>query len=197
MSKAPIKTYSTIGCCGLDCGLCPRYYTEGKSRCPGCGGTDFYEKHPSCGIITCCVKNKGLEVCGECDEYPCKKFDPKIKEGGEYDSFIIYQNVHKNMTIIKKQGLKKLLKQQEERIKLLESMIKEFDEGRSKNLYCIASTLLPIPDLKSSLEKARQQIKQDKIKSDDLKAKAKVLKAILNEVAEKEGIELKLRKKHG
>jgi len=24
----PVKTYPTIGACGLDCGLCPRYYKE-------------------------------------------------------------------------------------------------------------------------------------------------------------------------
>jgi hypothetical protein len=33
-----IKKYPTIGVCGLDCGLCPRYYTIGPSRCPGCAG---------------------------------------------------------------------------------------------------------------------------------------------------------------
>jgi hypothetical protein len=27
-------THPTIGCCGIDCGLCPRYYTDGPSRCP-------------------------------------------------------------------------------------------------------------------------------------------------------------------
>jgi len=35
-----LKIYNTIGCCGIDCGLCPRFYTKGDSVCPGCGGTD-------------------------------------------------------------------------------------------------------------------------------------------------------------
>ena len=53
------KKYPTIGCCGIDCGLCPRYYTEGKSRCPGCFGPQFMDiMGQSCSFITCCVKNK-------------------------------------------------------------------------------------------------------------------------------------------
>jgi hypothetical protein len=23
-----LKKYGTIGCCGIDCGLCPRFYTK-------------------------------------------------------------------------------------------------------------------------------------------------------------------------
>jgi len=51
----PEKTYPTIACCGIDCGLCPRFYTAGASRCCGCGGKDFANVHPACGILSCCV----------------------------------------------------------------------------------------------------------------------------------------------
>jgi len=37
-------------------------------RCPGCCGPEFFNKHPSCSFITCCVKRNDLEVCAECDE---------------------------------------------------------------------------------------------------------------------------------
>src|SRR4030043_2461389 len=85
------KEYPTIGVCGLDCGLCPRYYTQGTSRCPGCGGPDFFNKHPSCSFITCCVKKKNLEVCAECSDFPCSKFKPdaeyqQLKESSSYPS---------------------------------------------------------------------------------------------------------------
>jgi hypothetical protein len=40
----PVKIYPTIGACGLDCGLCTRYYTVGPSRCPGCCGPDSFTK---------------------------------------------------------------------------------------------------------------------------------------------------------
>jgi hypothetical protein len=29
-------TYPEIGICGLSCGLCPSYHTDGISRCGGC-----------------------------------------------------------------------------------------------------------------------------------------------------------------
>ena len=74
-SKRPTRQYPTIGVCGLDCGLCPRFYTVGSSRCPGCAGSGFYDKHPTCSFITCCVRNKHLEVCSECSGFfPCAKF---------------------------------------------------------------------------------------------------------------------------
>ncbi|TET26129.1 MAG: DUF3795 domain-containing protein, partial [Dehalococcoidia bacterium] len=55
MDKYPLKKYPIVGACGLNCGLCPRYYTQGTSRCPGCCGPDFWQKHPGCAFITCCV----------------------------------------------------------------------------------------------------------------------------------------------
>ena len=66
-----LKKYETIGCCGIDCGLCPRFHTTGDSACPGCGGLNFKEKHPSCGFLTCCAIKNGREVCSDCSHYPC------------------------------------------------------------------------------------------------------------------------------
>ena len=31
------REYPLFSACGLNCGLCPRFYTDGESRCPGCG----------------------------------------------------------------------------------------------------------------------------------------------------------------
>jgi hypothetical protein len=61
-----IKKYHTLGCCGIDCGLCPRYYTEGASRCPGCFGENYKKKHPPCSFATCCVKNNNLKEILPC-----------------------------------------------------------------------------------------------------------------------------------
>lgn len=177
-----LKKYPTVGVCGLDCGLCPRYYTVGSSRCPGCCGPDFFNKHPSCSYITCCVKKKGLEVCAQCSEFPCMKF----KDVGDYDSFLTYKKVMSNQDFIKEHGIKEFIKQQKKRIKLLEAMLESFDEGRSKSFYCLAATLLSTESLEKSLDEIE--------KSCDVKIRARVLKEILNETAVKEGVELKLRK---
>ena len=195
MSEHPIKQYPTIGCCGLDCGLCPRYYTVGSSRCPGCCGPDFFNKHPSCSFITCCVKKEGLEVCAECNEFSCSKFEGLTKGGEVYDSFLTYGKVVSNLDFIGEHGVEKFIESQKKRIELLEIMLKRFDDGRSKNFYCIATTLLSIEDLEKSLKDSEQKIKKDKIGVEDTRTTSKILKGFLNEVADRDGIELKLRKK--
>jgi len=188
MSEKLLKKYPTLGCCGLDCGLCPRFYTEGTSRCPGCYGPDFFNKHPSCGFITCCVKNRGLEVCSECSDFQCKRFDDWFGNQA-YDSFLTHKKAEPNHLFIKEKGLETFLEQQMERIKLLDIMLKDFDDGRSKSFYCLSATLLSIQGLKEAIKRARERTKNE-----DIKTKAKVLKEILNETTIKEKVELKLNK---
>jgi len=195
MKEQPVKLYPTLGCCGLDCGLCPRYYTVGPSRCPGCCGPDFFNKHPSCSYITCCVKKKSLEVCAQCEEFPCSKFESLRTNGVEYDSFATYRKVYPNMTFIKEYGLEKFIEKQGKRMKLLDEMLKSFNEGRSKSFYCLAAALLSIEALEKSLENSGRSIKENKIGSDNIKAKAQILRRFLEESAASEGVELKLRKK--
>jgi len=189
--KNPVKTYPTIACCGLDCGLCPTYYTKGPSRCIGCCGPEFFNKHPSCSILTCCVKKNNFETCAQCKEFPCSK----LKDWDEYDSFICHRVSLTNLNLIKKKGLEEFFKQQEKRIKFLEIMLENFNEGRSKSFYCIASALLPLDDLEHALNRSNEQIKFEEIELNDLKAKSKILRTYLNQYASEKKIELKLRKK--
>ncbi|MFX0210056.1 MAG: DUF3795 domain-containing protein [Candidatus Hodarchaeota archaeon] len=188
----PTKTYPTIGVCGLDCGLCPRYYTVGPSRCPGCCGPDFFNKHPQCSFITCCVKKKKLEVCAECSEFPCLKF----KSEEEYQqlelssSYPPDKKVMSNLKFIKEHGIKKFTNQQERRIRLLEIMIENYNDGRSKSFFCKAAALLDLAGLENSLGDTTRKIEANNIESNNIKAKARILKSILNEVALKEGVEL-------
>jgi hypothetical protein len=177
----PKKIYPTIGCCGLDCGLCPRYYTVGASRCPGCAGLNFFNKHPSCSFITCCVKNKNLEVCAECPEFPCSKFkrDEEYQQLKESSSYPPCKKVMSNLNFIKKHGIKKFIEQQKKRSELLETMINNFDDGRSKSFFCKATALLDLKNLENSLDEATRKTKADNIR--DIKVKAKSLKDILNE----------------
>ncbi|MFX1464556.1 MAG: DUF3795 domain-containing protein [Promethearchaeota archaeon] len=191
VKEHPIKKYPTIACCGLDCGLCPTYYTQGPSKCPGCCGPDFFNKHPSCSIITCCVKTNNFETCAECDEFPCSKID----KWDRCDSFISHRVSLSNLRLIKQNGLNLFIEQQEKRIKMLEKMLENFNEGRSKSFYCSATALLPISDLKYALEESENKINKEKIDSKNLKANSKILKAILNNIAEGQQVELKLRRK--
>jgi hypothetical protein len=181
----PTKKYPTIGVCGLDCGLCPRYYTIGLSRCPGCGGHDFFNKHPSCSFITCGVKKKNLEVCAECLEFPCSKFksDEEYQQLKESSSYPPYKRVLPNLNFIGEFGIEEFIEQQKKRIQLLETMIENFDDGRSRSFYCKAAAFLEVTNLSSSIEQATQKIKSDNINQNDVKIKAKILKEILNKFA--------------
>ncbi len=195
-SRDIVKTYPTLGCCGIDCGLCPRYYTAGTSRCPGCCGPDFFNKHPSCSLITCCVKQRDLEVCAQCNEFPCSKFEGWTEESEDvYDSFVTHRKAMPNLHWINEHGIHAFIDQQGKRIKLLERMLQDFDDGRSKSYYCIAAALLPLADLETSLNIVEHNIKNSNIGVGDSKSRAKILKESLDNIASKNGIDLKLRKK--
>jgi hypothetical protein len=184
-NKNLIKKYPSIGVCGLDCGLCPRYYTVGSSRCPGCGGNEFFSRHPSCSFITCCVKKKNLEVCAECMGFPCSKFkrDEEYQQLKESSSYPSCKKVMWNLNFIKTYGIGKFMEQQECRIKLLETMIENFDDGRSRSFFCKAAALHEVAILSSSIEKATRKINTDNINRNDTKTKAKIFKEILYEMA--------------
>ncbi len=190
MRNTFIKKYPTVACCGLDCGLCPTFNATGTSKCPGCCGPNFFEKHPSCSIITCCVKQKKFETCGECNEFPCSK----IERWDQGDSFISHKKSLINLRSIKEGGIEAFVEQQKKRMAVLDEFLNQYNEGRSKSFYCIAAALLSIPILEESLANAKQKIIAEKININDIKAKSVILKKYIDNAAKKEGIILKLRK---
>lgn len=93
-----------------------------------------------------------------------------------------------NLNFIKEHGIEKFVKQQKKRINLLETMIENFDDGRSRIFFCKATALIDLTSLENSLSEATQKIKTDNIKPDDIKIKAKILRSILNEIALRNGV---------
>lgn len=85
--------------------------------------------------------------------------------------------------------------QQRKRISLLEMMLDEFDDGRSRSLFCTAAALLPIAALEESLCHAQEQARQDKAKSGDAKTKAGILRGLLDDCSAKATVDLSLRHK--
>jgi hypothetical protein len=183
------KIYPFVGACGLDCVLCPRYYTDGKSKCDGCGSAYSYAA-VGCKIFRCCVKEKNFETCAECSDFPCSKF----KGIDESDSFVTHRKLMPNLRFIKKQGIKEFLNEQTKRQEFLGQMLEQFNDGRSRSFYCVAATLLPLEALKKSLDLSERKAKEKGAENKDIKNKAKILKENLNETASKELIDLNLRK---
>lgn len=179
-----LKKYETIGCCGIDCGLCPRFHTKGDSVCPGCGALNFKEKHPSCGCLTCCVIKNGLEVCSVCKDYPCKRFDSK---GENYDSFVTHKKMFTNLDFIKSNGIECFIDQQKIRMNILKDFIANYDDGRSRSFLCISCALLPLDKLQETY-----RFINNISDSLEIKEKNKRLKDSIQTIAENLKIDLKL-----
>lgn len=61
----------TISYCGVFCELCPAYVRIGS--CLGCGSEDHNQRRKSkwqCKIRNCCKERK-IDWCSQCDEFPC------------------------------------------------------------------------------------------------------------------------------
>ncbi len=85
------------------------------------------------------------------------------------------------MNFIREHGIGKFVELQRKRIDLLEAMINDFDDGRSKSFYCKRAALLDVSRLRNSIDMAYRQIEQKQINPNDAKKRAKMLKTILQE----------------
>ena len=180
-----VRTHPIFAACGLNCGLCPRFYTAGTSRCPGCAGEGFSEVHPPCGVLTCCGL-KGLEFCFFCDEYPCKKYD-----GCDLlDSFITHKNQLKDMDKAKRIGVEAYIAELSDKVEILEELLKNYDDGRRKSFFCLAVNLLDLADVKLIIK----QINNEVLPQASIKEKAAAAVRLFQGMADERGIVLKLRK---
>ena len=98
-----------IGCCGLNCTKCGAYiatqadddvkreevaqewtrqhghhFTAEQINCDGCQGDgrapDWTAK--MCPIRKCC-RNRGVETCAACSQYPCEQLEGMFEDGSE------------------------------------------------------------------------------------------------------------------
>jgi hypothetical protein len=180
-----IREYPLFSACGLNCGLCPRFYTDGDSRCPGCAGEGFSEVHPPCGVLSCCQR-KNIEYCFLCDEYPCKKYDGVDLS----DSFITHKNQLKDLEKAKTIGMEAYKAELDEKVVILKELLTRYNDGRKKSFYCLAVNLLDLQDIKIIMKQIAVEVALDS----PIKDKAATVTALFNEMAEKRGISLKLRK---
>ncbi|PKL64623.1 MAG: hypothetical protein CVV32_08100 [Methanomicrobiales archaeon HGW-Methanomicrobiales-3] len=181
-------SYPEIAICGLSCRLCPHYHTEGRSRCGGCKTESRISA--GCPFITCALKKKGVEFCWDCKEQEmCEKWARHRKAGKTADSFKCYQTLEDDIAFIQKDGVEAFENLQKKRESLLNEMLAEFNEGRSKSYYCIAATVLAIAELERILAEAKKNSAGLAIKE-----KAGVLHALLDDVARQRNYHLKLRK---
>jgi len=191
-SNHPVKKYPIIGACGLDCGLCPSFHRDGVSRCPGCCGEGFWGAHPGCGFITCCVKQRGLDTCGQCNEFEfCPRVMKLLEQAKHGDSILSYLPVAANFEFVCAHGIEAWAKREQDKIDFLKALLASYNDGRSKTFYCLSVQLLPLDKLKPALAQAQKTITPEMTPKD----KARVVRDSFNGLAAKTGVELKLRVK--
>ena len=183
--KYKTRDYPQFAVCGLNCGLCSRYYTVGSSRCPGCAGEGFSDVHPSCGILSC-NQRKEFEYCFECEKFPCNKFD----KWGDTDSFITHKNYLYDMEKARKNGIDAYKTELNSKIQVLEELLADYNDGRLKSFYCLAVNLLELEDIYAVME----QLANDVDLSGVAKEKASAAVRLFDAKADEKGISLKMRK---
>jgi hypothetical protein len=182
------RQYPLFSACGLNCGLCPRFHTDGKSRCPGCGAEDFSMNRPSCGALSCC-RRKGVEYCCQCREYPCAKYDG----ADEADSFITHKNQFRDMKKAATYGIDAYAAELEQKIAILIELLTSYNDGRQKSMFCLAANLFELDDLMKTVAELKREVGIHRPVADRAAVASRVFKAAANRL----DIVLALRKRKG
>ena len=149
----------------------------------GCG-----VDNQSCKIAKCSIEHAKIEYCFQCTSFPCDKY----AHIDDFDSFITHHNQMNDMEKASQIGIPAYNAEQEEKRKLLDFLLSHYNDGRRKNLFCVAVNLLTIKEIENIL----QTVKSDKdFQSMGKKEQASVIAKLLRDIAVPKGIELKLRKK--
>ncbi len=166
--------------CGLNCGLCPMLL---GNYCGGCGNGN-----QSCKIAKCSLTHGGIEYCYECEQYPCEKYE----HIDEYDSFITHRRRKSDLEKAQSIGIKQYDLEQQEKTQILSHLLSNYNDGRRKNFFCVAVNLLEL----SELQEAMKQIKSnDELPELPFKEQCSYVAEVLQNIAGKRNIELKLIKK--
>jgi hypothetical protein len=178
------------GCCGLFCGLCPRYQSQAASRCVGC---HLGDQRVYCSVNRCCVEKRGLFTCAECDESrTCDRLLRTVGQG--VDSFVSHAPMLANLERIRAVGLDAYVSEQAERQSLVERLLARYNEGRSMTLFCTACALMEPPTVREAIDEVEQRLAEGEVDGTDIKARAKAMRAALQDRAARAGISLKLRR---
>jgi len=137
--------------------------------------------------MTCNKNHDNVEYCFQCSSYPCQRYC----EPSKVDSFISYRNVISDFKKTDKIGLNKYQKELNEKVHILEFLIKNYNDGRKKSFYCMAVNLLNLADLKKIMEQIDENIKNQDIET---KEKIKLIIDLFELTAKNKNIDLKLRK---
>lgn len=169
-----------VSLCGLNCGLCPMKI---GGYCPGCGGGPGNQ---SCAIAKCSLSHNGVAYCTQCVEFPCQKY----QDIDCYDSFITHQNRRKDLKKLQTYGVEAYHAEQREKAAILTELLQQYNDGRRKTLFCTAVNLLELDGLKAVMTQLH-----DRVDEIPLEERAKRAAALLQAEAQRQSVDIRLRKK--
>ena len=129
-----------------------------------------------------------MEYCYACKQYPCEKY----QQIDEYDSFITHRHRKADFKKAQSIGIEQYNFEQREKMQILSYLLSHFNDGRRKNFFCVAVNLLELSELKEAMEQIRTN---DELPALPLKEQCLFVVEILQKLAAKRNIELKLMKK--
>lgn len=153
--------------------------------CPGCGGG---EGNQSCKIARCSLQHGRPEYCSHCQEFPCEKYE----DIDVFDSFITHQNRKRDLKKQQKIGVGSYRTEQAEKVRILEWLLQNCNDGRKKTFFCVAVNLLELEDVRSVMGQIKSAERSGEL---PLKEKAAYVTEQFQKAADKQGIVLRLRKK--
>lgn len=179
-----------VGACGLYCGLCPRFQSTAPSRCKGC---QLGEQHTYCSVWKCAQKH-GLWTCADCAEYPCARLHRVLGTDVSKDSFLSHKPALPNLDRIRAVGLDTYLREARQRRLLVEELLEGYNDGRSMSFYCLACALMPPEVIRQAIDEIKDALSRALLQGENPKARAKAMRATIQELADCAQMDLKLRK---
>jgi hypothetical protein len=78
---------------------------------------------------------------------------------------------------------------------LVEQLLASYNEGRSMSFYCAACALMSPGLILQAIDETKRTLADKQLDRSDLKAKAKAMRATIQNLASQAGTDLRLRKK--
>ncbi len=169
-----------LSLCGLNCGLCPMLL---GNYCGGCGNGN-----QSCRIANCSLEHGAIQYCYECKQYPCEKYE----HIDEYDSFITHRRRKADLERAQRIGIEPYCLEQQEKAQILSYFLSNYNDGRRKTFFCVAVNLLELSELQEALKQIQSN---DELSAWPFKAQCSYVAEVLQGIADRRNIKLKLIKK--
>ncbi len=181
--KEQTRAEPRFSLCGLNCGLCPMYHISETEHCTGCGGA---------GRPARCSGARGSTAAWNTASSARNIPVPVTPGPSLMDSFVPHRNVQRDFARAARDGLDAYRAMLEEKEALLRFLLREYNDGRRKSLFCTAVNL---PGACGRTGNRVPLLRRQTPPDAALREKGALAARLLQEAAAANGICLKLNRK--